>query len=203
MTTTDSSARMGGGWQRPSQAGPAAGCRRNPRGRQPREGPETSGDRPWTIPNTLTALQQPVHGGLTSAEDRDVSIVGAQPQFYRANLTREPRTMRPGRDPILTALHDQDRRAYLPRVKAPRGDVSQVVIDHPAHAAVEGSPGDFSQPRPCTLQRGMICRREQFRIELTRREVVLERRAARCGRTQLRRAGGPHAREPIQANGTV
>src|ERR1700682_6489361 len=135
MTTTDSSARVGVGWQRPSQAGAPAGRRRNPRGRQPREGPETSGDRPWTIPNTLTALQQPVHGGLTSAEDRDVSIVGAQPQFCRANLTREPRTMRPGRDPILTALHDQDRRGYPPRGTTPPGGVSQGAHAHPPFSA--------------------------------------------------------------------
>src|ERR1700682_162488 len=113
MTTTDSSARVGVGWQRPSQAGAPAGRRRNPRGRQPPEGPETSGDRPWTIPKTLTALHQPVHGRLTSAEDRDVSIVGAQPQFCRSNLTGEPRAVRPGRDAILTAPPQHGRAASL------------------------------------------------------------------------------------------
>jgi hypothetical protein len=49
----------------------------------------------------------------------------------------------------------------------------------------------------------MLCRREQFRIELAGRQVVLQRRATTCGRAQLRRPGGPHAREPIQSLRTI
>jgi hypothetical protein len=56
--------------------------------------------------------------------------------------------MRPGCDPILSALDDQDWQAYLPGVEAPRGDVREVIIDHTAQAApaLHGSPGNFSQP---------------------------------------------------------
>jgi hypothetical protein len=64
----------------------------------------------------------------------------------RADLTREPLAVRPRRDPILAALQDQDRRVDLTGFKTPRADVRQVVVDHPARAAVEGAPSDLSQP---------------------------------------------------------
>src|SRR5216683_5154311 len=111
---------------------------------------------------------------------------------------REPLAMGTWRDPILAALHDQDRLAYLPWVKPPGGDVRHVVIDHPAQAALCGSPGDDSEPVPGTLKRGMIRRCEHFRVELGGREVDSQRRASCCGRTQLPSAGGSHSGEPIQ-----
>src|SRR3989441_8706024 len=39
----------------------------------------------------LGALQEPVRGRLSRAEDRDVSVVRPEPQLCRANLTREQR----------------------------------------------------------------------------------------------------------------
>src|SRR6266852_335688 len=70
-------------------------------------------------------LQEPVHGRLSGAEDGDVSVVRAQPQFCRANVTGEPAAVRAGRDPILAALQDQDWRTHLPGVKAPRGEYAR------------------------------------------------------------------------------
>jgi len=58
----------------------------------------------------LRALEEPVHGGLTRAEDRNVAVVRTQPKLCRADLTREPPAVRLRRDTILAALHDQDRR---------------------------------------------------------------------------------------------
>jgi hypothetical protein len=39
---------------------------------------------------------------------------------------------------------------------------------------------------------------EQLRVVLGRRQVILQRRASLGGGAQLRRAGGSHAREPVQ-----
>src|SRR5215211_4322729 len=49
----------------------------------------------------------------------------------------------------------------------------------------------------------MICRGKQLRVELGRRQVVLQRRASLGGGAQLRRAGGGHAREPVEPLGVV
>ncbi len=54
-----------------------------------------------------------------------MAVTGPQPELGRGNLTREPLAVRPGRDPILFALHYKDRRAYLCGVKAPRRDANQ------------------------------------------------------------------------------
>lgn len=45
----------------------------------------------------------------------------------------------------------------------------------------------------------MICRGELFRVELGRRQAVLERRASLGGGVELCRTGGRHAGEPVQA----
>src|SRR2546427_10894314 len=103
----------------------------------------------------LGALQEPVRGRLSRAEDRDVSVVRPESQLCRANLTREPAAVRARCDPIVAALHDEDRRADRPRLKAPWRDVRQVVVHHPADAAFEGSPRYLSEPRPCPLERGL------------------------------------------------
>jgi hypothetical protein len=49
----------------------------------------------------------------------------------------------------------------------------------------------------------MICRGEQLRVELGRRQMVLQRRAPLGGGAQLRRAGGGHPREPVEPLGVV
>src|SRR5690348_11301346 len=90
---------------------------------------------PRRLPSLRSALAgvlpDPVQGRRSGVEDRDVSVVWAQPQFCRPDMAREPLGVRTGCDPILATVQDEDWRGYLPGVKPPRGDVCEVVIHHP------------------------------------------------------------------------
>lgn len=111
------------------------------------------------------ALPEPAKGRRAGGEDRDVAVVWAEPELGRAGMAREPSAVRAGRDPVLAPVQEQGRRPYLPGVEPPRGDIGQVVIHHPAQAALQGLFGDIAQPGPRTGEGGPICRGELLRVE--------------------------------------
>jgi hypothetical protein len=117
--------------------------------------------------------------------------------------------VRTGHAPILVTVQEQDGRSHLPGIKSPRGDVSKVVIHHPAQATVDGLPDDGMQPGPRAGQRGMIRRGEYAAtglvvtvlVILGRCQAALQHRASRGRGAQFPLAGGRQAGVPVQPVG--
>ena len=109
--------------------------------------------------------------------------------------------VRPGHDPVLATMHDEDRRFYLPGVKPPRGHEGQFVVQHAAWASLDGLPGDAAQPRPWAQEGLLISGGELLRVELGRRQVIRERATPPGRGAQQRHAAGRHAGEPVQLLG--
>jgi hypothetical protein len=106
-------------------------------------------------------LPQPAKGRIAGMQDRDVTVVRAQPQLRRRGLAGQPPAVRAGHHPILAAVYEQHRRAYRPGVEPPGGDAGQFVVHHPAQSAVHGLLDNGVQPGPWAGQGGMVGGGEQ------------------------------------------
>ena len=107
-----------------------------------------SGEFSRTLVNTtrgsasVGVLPQPIHGRRTGAQDRDVPIIRAQPQFCRGAAAREPLAVRARHDPIPATVQEEGRRDHPRGVDSPRGDVGEVVVYGPARSSLHGRSDD-------------------------------------------------------------
>ena len=104
--------------------------------------------------STLTGvLAEPVQGHHAGAEDRDVSLVRAQPQFRRAAGLRQPPGLRAGHDPVLAAVYEQDRGRSPPEGHNPPARHRPGRRPHPALVALQCPVDQRVYPRPGRLSR--------------------------------------------------
>ena len=65
------------------------------------------------------APNQPFEGGLGRAQDRDVTVVGADPELGPRAVVREPLGVPARHHPVLPAVHHQHRAARVPQARSP------------------------------------------------------------------------------------